>query len=89
MDSISNLDKALNHFTKDYVAGTETILLIEDIIKLYEGYLASPTNFFPDPATKTYFLKEFTEELMKALKTSVILVDTEVLLSPYFSTKTM
>jgi hypothetical protein len=89
MNSIGDLTKTLNCFTKDYIAQIESIPLIEDIIKLYEGYLASPTDFFSDPAAKTYFFKEFTEELMKALKSSTRLLNTEVLLFSYHSTKTM
>lgn len=79
MKSLSDLKSILDQFKNDYTAGLEIVSCIEQVIKLYEGYLQSPTTFFSESDAKAFFLKEFTEEVVKVLKISTKLITTEVL----------
>lgn len=77
MDFLNDLRNALNSFTADYAVSKQSC--IQPITKLYQDYLASPT-FFPDSSVKTYFLKEFTEEVVKTLRIPVLSFSAEVFL---------
>lgn len=79
MTSVEELATLCSALKKEHAGSKAASDLLGKVSAVYEAYLAAPESCFKEPKTKSYFVEEFTPEIVQSVMGIKKLEDNEVL----------